>query len=290
MLFPGPYRVPAAAFSIEADLLQHRRPHRVSRALAVRVPGPRDAARHRGTDRSTSTPSNSGDATCCAPTDLPHRQPQRHALQRRRRRLETFEQALAILDYDAFRRSRHVRAPRVATSASVPAPTSSRRRARRRSTPPRVRRFASSRPARSTSTLPADRAGNSLETTVVQLTADALGVDIADVHTIQGDTAITPFGAGTGGSRSGSMTAGAVGETAAVAARPDPRHRRAHARSRRSTTSSSSTVAPPSAASRTSGSSLAEIADIAYFQAETLPSGRASWTRSPAAATIRRPR
>ena len=52
--------------------------------------------------------------------------------------------------------------------------------------------------------------GNSLETTVVQLTADALGVDIEDVSTIQGDTAITPFGAGTGGSRSGSMLAGAV--------------------------------------------------------------------------------
>ena len=58
--------------------------------------------------------------------------------------------------------------------------------------------------------------GNSLETAVVQLTADALGVDITDVRTIQGDTALTPFGAGTGGSRSGSMLAGAVGETAAV--------------------------------------------------------------------------
>src|SRR5206468_9379811 len=59
-------------------------------------------------------------------------------------------------------------------------------------------------------------AGNSLETTVVQLTADALGVDIADVATIQGDTAVTGFGAGAAGSRSGSMTAGAVRETASV--------------------------------------------------------------------------
>ena len=58
--------------------------------------------------------------------------------------------------------------------------------------------------------------GNSLETAVVQLTADALGIDIDDVRTIQGDTALTPFGAGTGGSRSGSMLAGAVGETAAM--------------------------------------------------------------------------
>src|SRR3546814_3485318 len=58
--------------------------------------------------------------------------------------------------------------------------------------------------------------GNSLETTTIQLTADALGADIAQVSTIQGDTAVTPFGAGTGGSRSGSMIAGAVEETAAI--------------------------------------------------------------------------
>jgi carbon-monoxide dehydrogenase large subunit len=58
--------------------------------------------------------------------------------------------------------------------------------------------------------------GNSLETTAVQLTADALGVPIDQVHTIQGDTAVTPYGAGTGGSRSGSMIAGAVSATASV--------------------------------------------------------------------------
>ena len=58
--------------------------------------------------------------------------------------------------------------------------------------------------------------GNSVETTVVQLAADALGVDIADVSTIQGDTALTGFGAGTGGSRTGSMIAGAIGTTAAL--------------------------------------------------------------------------
>lgn len=58
--------------------------------------------------------------------------------------------------------------------------------------------------------------GNSIETTVVQLAADALGVSIDDVSTIQGDTALTGFGAGAAGSRSGSMTAGAIAETAAA--------------------------------------------------------------------------
>src|SRR4029077_9152234 len=58
--------------------------------------------------------------------------------------------------------------------------------------------------------------GNSIETTVVQLTADTLGADIDDVATIQGDTAVTPYGAGTQGSRSGPMTAGAVNEAGTI--------------------------------------------------------------------------
>ncbi len=58
--------------------------------------------------------------------------------------------------------------------------------------------------------------GNSIETTVVQLTADVLGAKIEDVSTIQGDTAVTPYGAGTQGSRSGPMTAGAVNEAGTI--------------------------------------------------------------------------
>ena len=114
--------------------------------------------------------------------------------------------------------------------------------------------------------------GNSLETTVVQLTADALGVDIADVSTIQGDTAVTPFGAGTGGSRSGSMLAGAVAETASVL------------RDRVVSIAAHLLEAAPAdielGASRasvrgtpTKGMSLAEIARVAYFQPDALPPG-----------------
>ena len=50
----------------------------------------------------------------------------------------------------------------------------------------------------------------------MQLTADALGANIDDVSTIQGDTAVTPYGAGTQGSRSGPMTAGAVNEAGTI--------------------------------------------------------------------------
>ena len=75
--------------------------------------------------------------------------------------------------------------------------------------------------------------GNSIETTVVQLTADALGADIDDVATIQGDTAVTPYGAGTQGSRSGPMTAGAVNEAGGHPAQADRRDGGHRARRRR---------------------------------------------------------
>lgn len=44
--------------------------------------------------------------------------------------------------------------------------------------------------------------GQSLETTIAQVVADELGVDLAQVRVIQGDTDSTPLGPGTGGSRS----------------------------------------------------------------------------------------
>jgi len=45
--------------------------------------------------------------------------------------------------------------------------------------------------------------GQSLATTMAQIAADELGVDIDDVTVIDGETDITPIGGGTGGSRSG---------------------------------------------------------------------------------------
>ena len=56
--------------------------------------------------------------------------------------------------------------------------------------------------------------GQSLETTVAQVVADRLGVDVDDVTVVQGDTASAPFGPGTGGSRSAVILSGAA-DTAA---------------------------------------------------------------------------
>jgi aerobic carbon-monoxide dehydrogenase large subunit len=57
--------------------------------------------------------------------------------------------------------------------------------------------------------------GHSLETTIPQIVAEHLGCDIADVVLIQGDTASSPMGPGTGGSRS-AVIAGGAAQTASL--------------------------------------------------------------------------
>ena len=52
--------------------------------------------------------------------------------------------------------------------------------------------------------------GQSLETTIVQVVADELGVGIDDVRFHQGDSAATPYGPGTGGSRSAAIASAAA--------------------------------------------------------------------------------
>src|SRR5262249_34426949 len=114
--------------------------------------------------------------------------------------------------------------------------------------------------------------GNSIETTVVQLAAEALGADIADVHTIQGDTAVTGFGAGAAGSRSGSMTAGAIRGTSAILrerVREIAAHKLEAAVDDIELEESRAFVRGTPA----KAISFAEIADVAYFQTHALPPG-----------------
>lgn len=56
--------------------------------------------------------------------------------------------------------------------------------------------------------------GQSLETTVAQVVAEHLGVDIDAVAVHQGDTDVAPFGGGTGGSRSGPILSPAARQAA----------------------------------------------------------------------------
>jgi len=54
--------------------------------------------------------------------------------------------------------------------------------------------------------------GQGVETTMAQVVAEYLGVAIEDVVVVQGDTATSPFGAGTGGSRTAVVAGGATRE------------------------------------------------------------------------------
>jgi carbon-monoxide dehydrogenase large subunit len=186
--------------------------------------------------------------------------------------LETFEQALAMLDYDSFRVEQAAaresgRYLGVGTSNYVEPSTPGYGYYGTEAATIRVE------PSGKVNVyIAGGSAGNSLETTVVQLTADALGVPIEDVHTIQGDTAVTGFGAGVAGSRSGSMTAGAVDATATIlrerlaaiaahkleASVEDIEFDNGHAHVR---------------GTPAIGIAFAELARIAYFDAGSLPPG-----------------
>ena len=269
MIFPGPYRLPNATFSTKcvftntAGRTAYRGPWQfetVAREMMLDI-----AARRLGVDpvelrrrnllRKDEMPyANAGGMTYSDVTPL-----------------ETFDLALEKIGYDEFRRRQADGARR----GSIPrhryqhVRRTDRQRhgaagQRGRDDPDRAHR------ARSACTWRAARAGNSLETTAIQLTADALGVDISTVHTIQGDTALTPYGAGTGGSRSGSMVAGAVRDTAAVL-----RERIAAIAAHVLEASPDDIVIANGRASVTGSPTpsltIAEIADLAYFGKDKLP-------------------
>ena len=214
MLFPGPYRVPAGRFSFKAMYTNtvgrtaYRGPWQfesVARELIFDVVARKlgmdpIAFRRRNLLRADEMPYrnvNGMEYTDVTP-------------------LETFEHAMDILDIDGFRAQQAAariegRYLGVGTCTYVEPTSAAHSVFGTEGATIRVE------PTGTVSVYVAGGScGNSLETTAVQLVADALGVDIADVHTVQGDTAVTPYGAGTGGSRSGSMIAGAVAETASV--------------------------------------------------------------------------
>jgi carbon-monoxide dehydrogenase large subunit len=214
MLFPGPYRIPHASFRTKAVLSNtvgrgaYRGPWQfesVAREVLLDL-----AARRLEID-----PIELRRRNLLGRDDLPYASATGFVYDHITPS-ETFERALELLDYEAFRREqaaardagRHLG---VGTCTFVE-PTS-----------PGYGIYGTEgatiriEPSGSVTVLvTGGSSGNSIETTVVQLVADALAVDIDDVATIQGDTAVTPSGAGACGSRSASMTAGAVAESATV--------------------------------------------------------------------------
>ena len=270
VLFPGPYRVPRASFAAKAIYTNtvgraaYRGPWQfetLARETLLDV-----AARQIGMD-----PAELRRRNLLHRDELPYANPNGMTYDSISP-LETFEQALAMLDYDAFRVEQAQQRGRgrylgVGISNYVEPST------------PGFGVYATEgatiriEPSGAVNVyIVGGSTGNSIETTVVQLTADALGVDIADVATIQGDTALTGFGAGAAGSRSASMTAGAVRDTAsilrerlvAIAA-----HKLEAAADDIELVQGRATVrGAPSI-----GISVAELAAVAYFEPHALPPG-----------------
>ncbi|HVJ98995.1 MAG TPA: xanthine dehydrogenase family protein molybdopterin-binding subunit, partial [Acidimicrobiia bacterium] len=214
MLFPGPYRVPRAGFATKSVYTNtvgrtaYRGPWQfetLAREVLLDI-----AARQMNVD-----PIELRRRNVLQPDDLPYANPNGMPYDNISP-AATLEQALEILDVAAFRKEQaEARAAGrylgVGMSNYVEPST------------PGYGSYASEgatiriEPSGAVNVYVAGgSSGNSLETTVIQLTADALGVNIEDVNTIQGDTAVTGFAAGVAGSRSGSMTAGAVRETAKI--------------------------------------------------------------------------
>ena len=270
VFFPGPYRIPRAGFAVKTlytntvGRTAYRGPWQfesLAREVLLDI-----AARRIGID-----PAELRRRNLLCHDDLPYTNP--HGMTYDSiSPLETLEQALQILDYDAFRaeQAAALQAGRhlgVGIATYVEASTPGYGYYGTEGATIRVE------PSGTVNVyIAGGSTGNSLETTVVQLAADALGADIADIHTIQGDTAVTGFGAGAAGSRSGSMTAGAIRETAGIL-----RDRiRAIAAHRLEASVDDIELAESRAFVRGTpaiGISLGEIAALAYFQPEALPPG-----------------
>jgi carbon-monoxide dehydrogenase large subunit len=269
-MFPGPYRVPAAAFTARTVYTNtpgrsaYRGPWQfesLAREVMLDI-----SARELGVD-----PVELRRRNMLSAADMPYANPSFMTYSHMTPR-ECFEQALDMLDYEAFRaeqaearaQGRHLG---VGTSSYVEPTTPGTGYYGTEAATIRIEPSG-----RVNVYIAGGSTGNSLETTVVQLAADALGAAIEDVSTIQGDTALTGFGAGAAGSRSGSMTAGAVAETAAVLTpriRAIAAHRLEAAPEDIELGGGRAWVRGTPAAALGYG----EIAHLAYFRPEKLPPG-----------------
>ena len=214
MFFPGPYRVPKASFNYKtvfsntAGLAAYRGPWQyetLTREILLDI-----AARNMDMDPVELRRRNilRGDEM---PYFNPNGMPYEHVAP-----ADTFEQAVKILDHEGFRKEQRDALEQgryigLGFSAYIE-PTGAA--TGHLGTEGATIRMEST--GKINVYVNGGSTGNSIETTVVQLTADALGADISDVSTIQGDTAVTPYGAGTQGSRSAPMTAGAVNEAGTI--------------------------------------------------------------------------
>ncbi|WP_245628917.1 xanthine dehydrogenase family protein molybdopterin-binding subunit [Alicyclobacillus shizuokensis] len=126
---------------------------------------------------------------------------------------ESMEQALALIDYERFRREqaelrRQGRYLGIGICTFVEPSAGAESEAG--STPYEAASIRIEPTGTVTAALGLGPSGQGHETTMAQLIADQLGVDVKDVVVMHGDTDSAPFGGGTGGSRSGTIGGGAA--------------------------------------------------------------------------------
>jgi aerobic carbon-monoxide dehydrogenase large subunit len=207
-LLPGPYRIPRLGFSMAMVWTNtmgkgaYRGPwmfETTAREMAID-----HAARTLGVD-----PIELRRRNLLAARDLPFTSPGGKEF-REITPLETLDQALDMLDYEAFRREQAAaraegRLLGVGCCAYVE-PTSM-------GTPTLATEGATVRVEASgqvVAYLGTTSHGQSVETTMAQIVADTLGVGYDDVTVVQGETESTPYGPGTGGSRTAVVAGGAA--------------------------------------------------------------------------------
>ncbi len=207
-LLPGPYRIPRLGFSMKLVWSNtmgkgaYRGPwmfETTAREMAIDV-----AARQIGID-----PIELRRRNLLRSDELPFTNPAGQVFQEITP-LETLEQALEILDFDAFRQEQAearaegrllgLGASCYVEPTSMAAPTLATEGAT-------IRIEASGKVVAFMSTT---SHGQSVETTMAQVIADTIGVDYDDVTIIQADTNSTPYGPGTGGSRTAVIAGGAA--------------------------------------------------------------------------------
>ena len=207
-LLPGPYKIPRLGFSMAMvwtntmGKVAYRGPwmfETTAREMAID-----HAARTLGID-----PVELRRRNLLSSADLPFTSPGGKLFQEITP-LETLEQALEMLDYDTFRKEQaEARADGRLLGLGISVyvePTSM-------DTPTLATEGATVRVESSgkvVAYLGTTSHGQSVETTMAQIVADTLGVDYDDVTVVQADTQSTPYGPGTGGSRTAVVAGGAA--------------------------------------------------------------------------------
>ena len=112
--------------------------------------------------------------------------------------------------------------------------------------------------------------GQSVETTMAQIVADTLGVGYDDVTVVQADTQSTPYGPGTGGSRTAVIAGGAARE-ATEAVREKVLQIAAHVMEASPDDLEIENSVVSVRGTPTRNMSLSDIAKVAYVNSDTLP-------------------